>query len=62
MATKTPDPDPAAAVAPSVPPVPADDDLKPGPGQVVVTSPTGLRSVVDEHAVDSLKHQGYKVG
>lgn len=39
-----------------------DDDPKAGPGQVVVTSPTGYKSVVEEHAVESLKHQGYTVG
>lgn len=39
-----------------------DDDPKAGPGEVVVTSPTGAKSVVDESAVDALKTQGYKIG
>jgi hypothetical protein len=44
-------------------PVPPDPDelRQPGEGEVVVTSPTGARSVVSKDAVDSLKTQGYKV-
>ena len=38
-----------------------DDHPKAGPGQVVVTSPTGIKSVVEEDAAASLKPQGYKV-
>jgi hypothetical protein len=34
----------------------------PGAGEVVVVSPTGIRSVVSEDAVASLKTQGYKLG
>lgn len=63
MASKSADPDPAAAVAPNAPPAPVEEPSPTaGPGQVVVTSPTGLKSVVEEHAVESLKSQGYKVG
>lgn len=47
--------------APSPPPD-GEPSLDAGPGQVVVTSPTGARSVVDEGAVDALKTQGYTVG
>jgi hypothetical protein len=45
-----------------VPPLPAEPTLKAGPGQKVVTSPTGTKSVVDDEAVESLKTQGYRVG
>lgn len=68
MATKRSDSDAdapfvAPLVPPNVPPPPvAEPLLRPGPGQVVVTSPTGLKSVVDEEAVESLKPQGYEVG
>ena len=42
-------------------PVPDDGELRqPGDGEVVVTSPTGAKSVVSKDAVDSLKSQGYK--
>lgn len=66
MAAKSSDSDPvpfiAPLVPPNVPPAPLDEPtLQPGPGQVVVTSPTGLKSVVDEAAVASLKPQGYRV-
>lgn len=53
----------AAPATFGVPPVQAaDDNPKAGPGQVVVTSPTGAKSVVDKEAVASLKPQGYRVG
>jgi hypothetical protein len=43
------------------PPAEPDELRQPGDGEVVVTSPTGARSVVSKDAVDSLKTQGYKV-
>lgn len=39
-----------------------EEDRQAGPGEVVVTSPTGTRSVVSEDRSESLKSQGYKVG
>jgi hypothetical protein len=39
-----------------------ENERQAGPGEVVVTSPTGTRSVVSEDRADSLKSQGYKVG
>jgi hypothetical protein len=62
MATKDSDAANTPVAANVPPPAVQDDTPKAGPGQVVVTSPTGLRSVVEEHLVDSLKPQGYKVG
>ena len=51
------------ASADLVPPVAEDDSgRKAGPGEVVVTSPTGTRSIVPDYRADSLKSQGYKVG
>jgi hypothetical protein len=47
----------------AVPPLAdVDEDRKPGPGEVVVTSPTGTRTIVAEYAAESLKSQGYRVG
>jgi hypothetical protein len=47
----------------AVPPVAEDDSgRKAGPGEVVVTSPTGARSIVPDYRADSLKSQGYRVG
>lgn len=43
----------------NVPQPAAEPELNAGPGQTVVTSPTGTRSVVDDAAVDLLKTQGY---
>jgi hypothetical protein len=51
------------APADLVPPVAEDDTgRKAGPGEVVVTSPTGTRSIVPDYRADSLKSQGYRVG
>lgn len=44
------------------PPLTVEADVKAGPGQKVVTSPTGVKSVVEEDAVDMLLTQGYKAG
>lgn len=44
-----------------VPPLAEEVEPKAGPGQKVVESPIGSRSVVDEDAVALLKTQGYKV-
>jgi hypothetical protein len=44
------------------PPPPAEPDLTVAEGQVLVTSPTGTKSVVPKEAVASLKTQGYRVG
>lgn len=45
-----------------VPPLASvDENPKAGPGQKVVESPTGTKSVVEEDAVALLKTQGYKV-
>lgn len=45
-----------------VPPV-VEEPAKPkaGLGQVVVESPTGSRTAIDEDRAASLKHQGYRV-
>lgn len=43
-------------------PVVADDLPPAGPGQTIVKSPTGTRSVVLDYQVESLKLQGYTVG
>lgn len=48
---------PLATLIPAIAEV--DDSPKAGPGQKVVTSPTGTKSVVDEDAVALLKTQGY---
>jgi hypothetical protein len=54
---------PEAVVSPHVPPLRSiDTDPKPGAGQVLVVSPTGFRSVVDEEAFASLEPQGYTRG
>ncbi len=45
----------------ATPPVQAEPEVKAGPGQKVVTSPTGAKSVVEESAVATLKTQGYTV-
>jgi hypothetical protein len=39
-----------------------EEERQAGPGEVVVVSPTGTRSVVSEDRADSLKSQGYRVG
>lgn len=62
-AKQTPAIDPATtSVGTGAPPVEVVEDVKPLEGQVIVTSPTGTRSVVSKDAVDALKVQGYKVG
>jgi hypothetical protein len=51
----------AAVVETAAPALPVEPDLQAGPGQKVVTSPTGTKTVVLESAVEALKAQGYKV-
>lgn len=64
-AAKTPptfDPSTTTAATGAPPPADAPVEVKPGPDQVVVTSPTGTRTVVSKAAADNLKAQGYSVG
>jgi hypothetical protein len=52
----------SAPLVVGAPAVTVEPEAKAGPGQKVVTSPTGTKSVVDDEAVELLKTQGYRVG
>ncbi len=58
----TKSPVPPATLTPAFTPEPDNGSVKAGDGEVVVTSPTGTKSVVEKHHTDALKAQGYKVG